>query len=41
MDQIFDPENAIFIAYAALVTMSLIPIYYGSFASVKKVLECN
>ena len=39
MDQIYDPENAIFIAYAALVILALIPIYSGSFASVKKVLE--
>ena len=38
MEQLYDPENAIFIAYGALVVLALIPIYAGSFASVKTVI---
>jgi hypothetical protein len=37
MDQLYDPENTIFIAYGALLVLALIPIYAGSFSSVKKV----
>lgn len=37
LEQFYHPDNAIFIAYGALVTLALIPIYAGSFSSVKKV----
>ena len=35
---LYDPENAVFIAYGALLLLALIPIYAGSFSSLKKVL---
>jgi hypothetical protein len=37
LEKLYDPENALFIAYTALVLLALIPIYAGSFSSVKKV----